>query len=41
MSDKENTFDENFWEDWAFRGETQEQNQDNEIEGEELWEGKN
>ncbi|MEH6514300.1 nucleotide exchange factor GrpE [Maribacter arcticus] len=36
MSDKENTFDDEFLEDEILGGETQEQNQDNEIEGEEL-----
>ncbi|SKB26736.1 nucleotide exchange factor GrpE [Maribacter arcticus] len=36
MSDKENTFDDEFLEDELLGGETQEQNQDNEIEGEEL-----
>ncbi|MEH6769026.1 nucleotide exchange factor GrpE [Maribacter arcticus] len=36
MSDKENTFDDEFLEDEILGGETQEQNQGNEIEGEEL-----
>tara|TARA_R110000744_G_scaffold194385_2_gene313248 strand:+ start:888 stop:1445 length:558 start_codon:yes stop_codon:yes gene_type:complete len=36
MSDKENTFDEEFLEDELLEGETQEQKQDVEIEGEEL-----
>ena len=36
MSDKENTFDDEFLEDELLGGKTQEQNQDNEIEGEEL-----
>ncbi len=36
MSDKENTFDDEFLEDELLEGETQEQKQDNEIEGEEL-----
>jgi|TARA_R110000764_G_scaffold79520_1_gene158372 molecular chaperone GrpE len=36
MSDKENTFDDEFLEDELLEGETQEQKQDVEIEGEEL-----
>lgn len=36
MSDKENTFDDEFLEDELLQGETQEQKLDNEIEGEEL-----